>query len=766
MLLHHTGPAFGLGVPYLAACCMALLVGSCTVADVGFAQLGYQTRALVQDGSSNLLPALDGAGGPQGWDLRGDAEVIVDEGVACLRMRPAPAERAARGRVVSADARPGVLYCLRFEVKMPPQVQFDWDVPHPGFNGWFSPMQGRQTLSGAVRIDETRRSEEWLAAEYELFTPAGADTISVTFSYNATSGDLLTRKWELLERNVDAAERRVVLQTPTGDWAEATRGHQSAAPAQAVMWAPADVDTLRPYATPSPEDLGRAAVMAGTPGEMCVAAVGIRVPGELRGVRVSCTQLAGNSGPLGAAASCRRVVWQPRRTDFYGHGNTFHHVADFLVDIADGMSVQAGQTAGVWLNLRIPEGARPGAYEGLLHATGDDVDLSVPVRVTVYPFRLQRPSGVSRSLYADAHRWASMSDEQVLAELADFADHGYDSTGIGCRGNAQVQGGHVVAYELAPESERAARLLVRSSLPGPVLVYAENVPDYLANRLGLDRGITGRKADTWPPQLATATFEALRLVKQRFAVLGIADPVMVAVDEPGTWKEGSTERLLWDVAVAREAGWPVFCTSSYPPSVPLGMNLDYHCYGGRSVWTDRQRTTVLARQTRDAGQRMWYYGTGCYSGQVGNVARNRYLGGFFCFRCGADGTASWTFQRPHGNPFDDFAADPRSNRATTGQACITYPHPERPGENLDTPHYEGLRQAYYDHCYAETLRLAIEKARNRDAAAANAAQEKLDSLMECLPWNGPAHLWPQMNNAELSRARAEIAEQITALGGP
>jgi len=196
------------------------------------------------------------------------------------------------------------------------------------------------------------------------------------------------------------------------------------------------------------------------------------------------------------------------------------------------------------------------------------------------------------------------------------------------------------------------------------------------------------------------------------------------------------------------------------------MNLDYHCYGGRSVWTDRQRTTVLARQTRDAGQRMWYYGTGCYSGQVGNVARNRYLGGFFCFRCGADGTASWTFQRPHGNPFDDFAADPRSNRATTGQACITYPHPERPGENLDTPHYEGLRQAYYDHCYAETLRLAIEKARNRDAAAANAAQEKLDSLMECLPWNGPAHLWPQMNNAELSRARAEIAEQITALGGP
>ena len=39
----------------------------------------------------------------------------------------------------------------------------------------------------------------------------------------------------------------------------------------------------------------------------------------------------------------------------------------------------------------------------------------------------------------------------------------------------------------------------------------------------------------------------------------------------------------------------------------------------------------------------------------------------------------WTFQRPHGDPFDDFYA------GETAQPCLTYPDPEHPGQNLDTP---------------------------------------------------------------------------------
>jgi hypothetical protein len=287
------------------------------------------------------------------------------------------------------------------------------------------------------------------------------------------------------------------------------------------------------------------------------------------------------------------------------------------------------------------------------------------------------------------------------------------------------------------------------------------LPEALAAKLGvkLDR----EKADTWPPELARASVDATKLIKAEIVKLGIADPVLVAVDEPGYWKKGSPERLAWDVKVAHEAGWPVYCTSSYLPSDPLGKDLEYHCYGGGRLTQSPKQATLVAKGTRAAGQKLWYYCTGSYSGQIGNMVRNRYLAGLFFYRCGADGTASWTFQRPRGNAFDDFLLDPKKGEPQTGQACITYPDPEHSGQNLDTPHWEGLRQAYYDHRYAETLRQAIAAARRRNDARADQAARRLADLLSALPWNGDPFESGGLSNARLSRVRAEIAEEIITL---
>ena len=739
---------------------MHLVVNGCAHGAAQVLPSSYPSRPLVQAGSANLLPPLTSA--LAGFDARGRVSGLHTDDAACICIEASGTQEPSRVMAALANARPGVLYRLSFEIRMAPDAELDWDVPYAGLTGWLTVRGGSGSLEGSVRIEELRRVDEWLPCDYTIFTPPGTEQLTVSLEFNAAAGRVLLRRIELVEQRVEAAEGRLILQTPSGDWAEVTHAAANGRPKAAVLWVPADADTLLPRSMPSEQDLQRPLELFGTPGEMCIGAVALTSPTALTGVTLTADEPSGARGSLGVSPQVLAVQYRARRTDFYGRGNTFHVVADTFAPAPAGTRIGAGATAGWRINLRIPRDALPGVYEALLRA--NVAEAAVPVRVTVYPFTLADLGGRVMHMYSDGGRWEAMTDEQVLAELADMADHGYNSVTLGCRGTARMQGNTVIAYQFAESTVRAARLLLQSNLDGPVLVYTGNVVDQLAQQMGLERGITRQvHADQWPADLAAATVEALKLIRQRFAALGISDPVMVAVDEPGYWKQGSPERLLWDVAVAQRAGWRVFCTSSYLPSDPLGQDLDYHCYGGRQLFMDSARAAEVAHRTRSSGQKLWYYCTGSYSGQVGNMARNRYLAGFFFYRCGADGTASWTFQRPRGDALDDFLFDERTRRRETGQACITYPDPDNPGASLDTPQWEGLRQASYDHRYLLTLEQAIERARGANPGAADRAQIRLETLLERLPWNGYPHKWPAASDASLSATRREIAEMIVVL---
>jgi hypothetical protein len=223
------------------------------------------------------------------------------------------------------------------------------------------------------------------------------------------------------------------------------------------------------------------------------------------------------------------------------------------------------------------------------------------------------------------------------------------------------------------------------------------------------------------------------------------------VDEPGYWKKGSPEVFRWQYENAVAAGLATYCTSSYPPSDPLGQFLTYHCYGGGRVVTSQWFD--VAQASRAAGQKVWYYATGCYSGQVGNAGANRYRAGFLFYRSGADGEMSWTYQRPRGNAFDDFANP-------TGQACVTLPDPEHPSHDLDTPQWEGLRQGWLDYRYAATLAQAIEEGQKdpQRKAAAEQVERQVREMWDRVGWPGL-----EATNADCERWRQQIAGWITEL---
>jgi hypothetical protein len=728
-----------------------------------FAKLPYKTRALVQAGSGNLLPSPGFAAGLKGWEPSGDVTLVEAEGEHCLRFGPKKDKETARIRVYIPNPKGSTAYVLRFDIKMKPDLELDWEADYQGISGWLCPAVSGKSSVGAIALRETRRSEEWLRREFRLFSPPKTNTLYILMGFSAIKGEALTRRWELVEEPIAASEGRVVLETASGEWAESPHEPQPPAPSEPKVWVASDPDGLSRTSHPTPEDLARPLEMAGVLGETCVAAVGLCTPRDLRGVTLSFSRLGGSAGELGAQPSWKWVVFHPRRTEYYGRGWTFHYLPDFFVERPNGVNCPASETAGFWISLRLPKDARPGLYEGKLSVHAEGLNLALPIKARVFPFSLANLPDRTRYMSNDGGRWKGMSDEQVLAEIAGLQDHGYQSIMLGGRGPVTVEKGQVTGFRLDDDSLRSIRLALRSRLKGPFLFWAGWLPEPLARQLGVGVKTTEVFADKWPPPLATATVDVLKRMRAEIIKADIADPILVLVDEPGYWKKGSPERLLWDVKVGHEAGWPVFCTSSYPPSDPLGKDLEYHSYSGGRLYLDPRRAALLSDQTRAAGQKLWYYCTGSYSGQVGNMRCNRYLAGFFFYRCDADATESWTFQRPRGNAFDDFLLDVKTGRPQTGQACVTYPNPEHPGCNLDTPQWEGLRQAWYDHRYAETLRQAVAAARERKDPAADQAEKRLADLMAALPWNGEPSLYPDMNNKRLAEIRAAIAEEIVKL---
>jgi len=90
--------------------------------------------------------------------------------------------------------------------------------------------------------------------------------------------------------------------------------------------------------------------------------------------------------------------------------------------------------------------------------------------------------------------------------------------------------------------------------------------------------------------------------------------------------------------------------------------------------------------------------------------------------------------------------------------CITYPDPVRRGENLDTPHWEGLRQGWIDFRYCRTLALMLEK-----SPKAEAVRRRFEAMLNSMPWGGNVFRDGRVTSAKCDRWRAEIAAMIAQL---
>lgn len=757
----------------LSVICLAALSACASALEAPkFVDIEHTTRPLIQEGSDNLLSAELPPADLEGWGPKNDVSIAQVDGEQVLRFGPMREDGEGEGEAMVEHwvrpVKPATLYRLSFDLLIPTDARLPV-ASHSGFYGWLAQYGEQGGLPGSLRMNDYRRSGEWMPREEYLFTHADVQSMRIELRWFGEAGEMLVRRIRLVEAPVAGEEGRVILETASGDWAELPdRVPPGEAPDDAMLWALDDADTLRPNSLPPAGTERSFLQLRGTEGEVVVGAVGLWTPRRLEDVTVSIEPGDQATSALDVAPEVRWMVFLPRRTDHYGRGRTFHYVPDFFLD-TESIDCPAGEATGLWISYRIPEGAamRPDT-RWLLKARGDGFEAAIPVNIAAYGFSLADLPEKVRHLYLDTGRWRERTDAQVLAEIADVRDHGYESVPLAAQGRFVVEDGQVTDFEPYDYTERFMRLAQEGGLRGPFGFWTGRFPQYLRAALELPEDALEGYADTWPEELFQAEVQAMRALKEDITAAGIEDPFTIAIDEPGYWKAGSPERYAWDMRVAAESGWDSYCTTSVPPPDPLGLHVTYHCYGGGQMSRDPQVAAEILEVTHAHDQRCWYYCTGAYSGQIGNMLRNRYLAGFMFFRSGWDGTASWTFQRPRGNPFDDFGVDDEGNQRSS-QSCVTYPDPRADAGtasgNLDTPHWEGLRQSWYDHRYAATLQSVIDELGERDPDAAGAAQERLDALMGALPWSGNMFMDGTLTNARLDETRRAIAQEIERLAG-
>jgi hypothetical protein len=726
--------------------------------------LPYKTYPLVQTGSPNIAPKIDK--NLAGFRLKGDAVFREHEGKQTICLGPKSELH------FSIDVKPNTLYGVSFQFIFTPDTVFDYSSAWPGIHGWIVASDREAKNVSTWRVLEQRKLSNWGLYQTHVFTTQSGNKLRMNLEFSGIGGCALIADIRVYTEDIPLTERRMVISPPEGKagvtFGEVRRNEDSESLRNAaissdthqtsgrtakeerdkpVIFHRADPDKLFSYSKPRSDEINQPIELALTQGEVGVTTLAVYSPKKLTKLRPIFSQLkSANGHAFQGTIEWKVIHYHPRRIRHDGQGRTWHWVADHFLNVSEGINAKENETSVFWIKVNANSEIISGIYKGnITIESAKGIIGFVPITVKIRPFRLVNISGRTRGLYPDFGRWKTFTDEQILRELNDFKDHGIDSIYVPCGYPLVDNNGKIAGWQFSEEDERYMSLILQAKIKGHFIARFNGIDNWITNHFKILSEELKSDPNLWPENIKEAYKQCLLLFKKEFERRGWSQVAFQAIDEPNNSNARKAKHFIWKYKTAIEAGLKTYSTSSYLPDDPLGQNLSYHAYGG-AVLVNEQRTSLVREETHKAGQRFWYYATGAYSGQIGNMVRNRYLSGFLFFRSRADGLMSWTFQRPSGDPFDDFYA------SKSGQACITYPDKDHPGENLDTPQWEGLRQGWIDFWYISTLADIAKQ-------SATAAKE-LERILNSMPWNGDVFRDDGVTNAKCDKWREEIAEAI------
>jgi hypothetical protein len=467
---------------------------------------------------------------------------------------------------------------------------------------------------------------------------------------------------------------------------------------------------------------------------------------DLDGIRIQVTDLVDSQGRIitADAIDVRVVRYWPQR---FSWDSGSYRVIPELLEQRQEVDIPERKSQQFWLTVYIPPGTVPGTYRSIVNIAARNADsFDMALNVHVWPFELKSPLGTVWGLYADDRRWERYTLEQVRAELEDIRSHGINSLLISPLSmDRMTMGQDGIEIDLS-RVDAYIKAMQEVGFSGQLVFSLQNL-DALLSRLLREKGDKRDFAG-----------EYRNIVKQLKASAEENDWPQIwylAVDEPANSEEKRARAIEW-YRLLKEMGCGTFTTADavFCDQV-LDPWLDVRCYHIGSTGKTADQLAKRKAETADAGDIFWWYGSGCYPGQEGNLSENRYLTGFLFWKTGAGGQWSWTYQRPSGDPYDDFDGIGKD-------ACITYPA-EGGGGSIPTLQWEGLREGIDDARYVYTLETLIQKKLNspdsRAREKAMDARRQLKALMDTVPW-----LYEDaLSNAAADDMRRKITEMILEL---
>ena len=269
---------------------------------------------------------------------------------------------------------------------------------------------------------------------------------------------------------------------------------------------------------------------------------------------------------------------------------------------------------------------------------------------------------------------------------------------------------------------------------GPGALWVDQVdllgPDGVVNHVvnpGFERDfdVVDVLAADWPQAFAEGFADALRATCQAVERCGLT-PMIVGTDESGN-NPKTIHKEVNEMKAARKAGYGTWCNLSPDAAEKMGDNLDVVCHY-TSLLGDEDACRRLMKRYHASGRKLHYISAGAYVGQEFDLMPNRHSVGFCFWKSGCDGTAIWVYQRPTGDPYNDFDG-------AFKDYCLVLPPREAGGQAVPTLGWEGVREGWKDYCYVNALEEAVKRAGDEGRAdAAALGRSVLESIRQGTPW--------------------------------
>lgn len=472
----------------------------------------------------------------------------------------------------------------------------------------------------------------------------------------------------------------------------------------------------------------------------------------------------------------RNVYCWSQRTDW--SSSTFHVIPELLLK-EKSVDIPSGATQQYYLRIYLPEEAGPGKYETTVTlTTADGESKPLTIELTVLPFKLLKPKGITFGLYSDTNHWPSSFDDDVkLHVMRKVREQGINAMQMYPLVHSKLKYRDGKLEIDFTEFNNLMELYKKAGLEGPFVMSIQGIGGLI--RSWLDETVWVDEAVDEKGEFTNKAKDALTQVVTKIAEQGKKNNwpeyIFHAVDEPSDNDGEKMKEAVRVCKVIHDLGFKTFCTIWNPGS--LDPYLDYRCYNliGYTALKNEEITAKKRKETLDAGDVFWYYGTGCYVNggiiQDGNIIANRFMGGFFLWRSKATGCWAWTFMRQHAksqDPYNDF--DGFSSEREIKDMMIVYPAIAPDVGFTPTLQWEGIRKGIDDYRYLYTLSEYIQKAKDSGQSKlveqAGQIEKQLNQMIDSLPWqHAQRNQYPTgaITNSDMEKYRKHITDWIILL---